>query len=200
MIMTTRAASQARRYDFLLHAGTGSLSARSYSYPIFVHDEPDWPAFVERMAAIKADHFTLVADAGLPESLITSFFEHLKATEVPSLLVRLKASEQTKTLETARSIAIKARMNGSGTHQSCFVSLGGGVIGNITGFAASFLVRGVRLIHIPTTLLAATDSILSLKQGVNVQTPTGHLVKNLLGTFYAPECVLVYLSLANSST
>lgn len=195
MLTTHTKAPQSRRYDFSIRSLAGAPLARSYSYPIFVQDAPDWPAFVQRLTETEADHFTLVADAGLPEPLIASFYAQVRATGRPCSLVCLEANEQAKTVEAAMSIALQARAQGGGTHQSCFLSLGGGVIGNLTGFAAAFLVRGVRLIHIPTTLLAATDSILSLKQGVNVRTSSGRLVKNLLGTFYAPEYVLVYLSL-----
>lgn len=196
--MTTsskKSIDQGRRYTFTLRSRASSQGVHSYSYPIWVQDVPDWQAFRQQMAETRADHFTLIADAGLPESLIASFYEHLKATGIPCLLVRLTSSEQAKTLDTVLALVAQARAHGGGTHQSCFVSLGGGVTGNIAGLAASLMVRGVRLIHIPTTLLAATDSILSLKQGVNVRTASGHLIKNLLGTFYAPERVLVYLSL-----
>ena len=68
--------------------------------------------------------------------------------------------------------------------------LGGGLIGNIAGLAASLVVRGIKLVHIPTTLLAATDSVLSCKQGVNGEPVLDLLVKYLVGTFKAPEFVL----------
>ena len=198
MTTTYPEATEIRRYDFSLRSKGGTRQERSYSYPLFVQDEPDWPAFVERMRATEADHFTLVADAGLPEHLTMAFSTHLAETGIPCSLVMLDASEPGKTLEAARRIATQARAQGGGTHSSYLVSLGGGVVGNLTGFAASVLVRGVRLVHIPTTLLAATDSVLSLKQGVNVRASSGRLVKNLLGSFYAPEFVLIYPSLWES--
>lgn len=194
MIDPTAAANEARRYDFCVQTRPGVASARATIYPIFVRDTPDWPAFVQQMADLEADHFTLIADTGLPPALITRVFTHLTESGIPCLLLEVEASEQTKTLEMAMDIASQIRADGGGTHQSCVVTLGGGVIGNLAGLAAALLVRGVRLVHIPTTLLAATDSILSLKQGVNVRDASGRLVKNLIGTFYAPECVLVYLS------
>ena len=65
------------------------------------------------------------------------------------------------------------------------IALGGGVIGDLTGFAASIVRRGVRLVQMPTTLLAQVDSSVGGKTGIN--TPQG---KNLVGTFYQPSLVL----------
>ena len=185
---------QDQRYRFMLTCQKSTLSAHTYSYPIWVQDQPDWPAFVQHMRSLEADHFTMIADDGLPEALITEITMQFQKTGTPFLVIRVNAREQQKTLETAMRLVTSARADGGGTHRSCFVTLGGGVIGNIAGLAAALLVRGIRLIHIPTTLLAATDSILSLKQGVNVRDSQGRLIKNLLGTFYAPESVLVYTS------
>lgn len=66
------------------------------------------------------------------------------------------------------------------------VALGGGVIGDLAGFAASILRRGVRLVQIPTSLLAQVDSSVGGKTGIN--TPQG---KNLIGTFHQPSLVII---------
>jgi 3-dehydroquinate synthase len=65
------------------------------------------------------------------------------------------------------------------------VSLGGGVVGDITGFTASVFMRGVSFIQIPTTLLAQVDASVGGKTGVNHA-----LGKNLIGSFYQPKCVV----------
>lgn len=69
--------------------------------------------------------------------------------------------------------------------KTTLIALGGGVIGDLTGFAASILLRGVPFIQIPTTLLAQVDSSVGGKTGIN--TPQG---KNLIGSFYQPRLVL----------
>src|SRR6476619_3560614 len=69
------------------------------------------------------------------------------------------------------------------------IALGGGVVGDLAGFAASIVRRGVRLVQIPTTLLAQVDSSVGGKTGID--TPQG---KNLIGTFHQPSLVLADIS------
>jgi 3-dehydroquinate synthase len=68
------------------------------------------------------------------------------------------------------------------------IALGGGVVGDLAGFAASLYMRGVPLLHIPTTLLAQVDSSIGGKTGIDL--PEG---KNLLGTFWQPEAVWTWI-------
>ena len=70
--------------------------------------------------------------------------------------------------------------------QTTFVALGGGVIGDMTGFAAASYQRGVHFVQIPTTVMSMVDSSVGGKTGVNH--PAG---KNMIGAFYQPRCVLV---------
>lgn len=87
-------------------------------------------------------------------------------------------------LEDVLAAALKANIG----RDDCLIALGGGVIGDLTGFAASILKRGCGFIQIPTTLLAQVDSAVGGKTAINV--PEG---KNLIGSFYQPRCVLADL-------
>ena len=79
------------------------------------------------------------------------------------------------------------------TRSDLIVALGGGVVGDLTGFAAATFLRGVRFIQIPTTLLAAVDSSVGGKTAIDL--PAG---KNLAGAFYQPSLVLCDLDLLNT--
>lgn len=99
--------------------------------------------------------------------------------------VVLPDGEAFKTLETVSRI-YDALLERNFSRSCTLVALGGGVIGDMCGFAAATYQRGVNFIQIPTTLLAQVDSSVGGKTGVN--RPLG---KNMVGAFYQPRCVLI---------
>ncbi|TYI49881.1 hypothetical protein E1A91_D12G064500v1 [Gossypium mustelinum] len=99
--------------------------------------------------------------------------------------VILPDGEKYKNMETLMKVfdkAIESRLD----RRCTFVALGGGVIGDMCGFAAAAFLRGVNFIQIPTTVMAQVDSSVGGKTGINH--PLG---KNLIGAFYQPQCVLI---------
>ena len=100
-------------------------------------------------------------------------------------VVILPDGEEHKNMDVLMKVfdkALDARLD----RQTTFVALGGGVIGDMTGFAAASYQRGVHFVQIPTTVMAMVDSSVGGKTGVNH--PSG---KNMIGAFYQPRCVLI---------
>ena len=105
--------------------------------------------------------------------------------EIRVEVVILPDGEQHKNMDVLMKVfdkALDARLD----RQTTFVALGGGVIGDMTGFAAASYQRGVHFVQIPTTVMAMVDSSVGGKTGVNH--PAG---KNMIGAFYQPRCVLI---------
>ncbi len=109
----------------------------------------------------------------------------LSAVGFDAKIITVPAGESSKSLEMLSKLY--AEMLGMGlTRTDLIVALGGGVVGDLTGFCASTLLRGIPLVQIPTTLLAQVDSSVGGKVAVNL--PQG---KNLVGAFYQPKLVII---------
>jgi len=114
------------------------------------------------------------------------------ALGIPCQYFVMDSGEQNKSFDTY--IKIISAMNGFGlTRGDLVIAFGGGVVGDIAGFAASTYMRGVKLFAVPTTILSMVDSAVGGKTAVDF---CG--VKNLVGTFYAPICVFINTSFAHS--
>ena len=105
--------------------------------------------------------------------------------ELPVSSTVIPAGEELKRLSTVEGIYHDLLAVGF-TRKDLIIALGGGVVGDITGFAAATLLRGVSLCQIPTTLLAQVDSSVGGKTGVDLAEG-----KNLVGAFYQPRLVLI---------
>jgi 3-dehydroquinate synthase len=103
---------------------------------------------------------------------------------IPVSPILFDDAESAKTLATVEK-ACRALHRAGADRRSLTVAVGGGVVGDVAGFAAASYLRGVRLIHVPTTLVAQIDSSIGGKTGVNL--PDG---KNLIGAFYPPVAVV----------
>lgn len=96
----------------------------------------------------------------------------------------LNASEKNKSLDTVQEI-YKLLLDSGAGRDAVLCGIGGGITGDITGFAAATFMRGISYIQVPTTLLAAVDSSTGGKTGVNFNG-----IKNIIGAFYQPEVVI----------
>ena len=156
------------------------------SYPI--HIGPALLANADFLAAsIGAAQILLVSNDVVAPLYLERVTRALAGRRVETVIVA--DGERHKTLETFAEIIdrlIDARFH----RDCCVVALGGGVVGDVAGFAAACYQRGVDLVQIPTTLLAQVDSSVGGKTAVNH--PLG---KNMVGAFYQPRCVIADTSL-----
>jgi 3-dehydroquinate synthase len=110
--------------------------------------------------------------------------KNLRSAGYDPKLITIPAGEESKTLEQAGEICEKM-LNAGLDRESFVIGLGGGVIGDLSGFVAAIFNRGIPHVQIPTTLLAMVDSSIGGKTGVNARAG-----KNLIGTFHPPVLVL----------
>jgi len=109
----------------------------------------------------------------------------LAAAGIRNELLEMPDGERAKRLATLEKLAEKLVQRGA-DRGATLLALGGGVVGDVTGFLASIYMRGVDVIQVPTTVLAQVDAAIGGKTGVNLISG-----KNLLGTFHQPRAVLV---------
>lgn len=138
--------------------------------PIYIKE--DYSGLREAIGAFCPDRIFVVCDRAVA---------HL----VPRLgldaaVVELEASEEKKSLRTVEEIC-RALLDGGADRKSFVLALGGGIISDMAGFAASIYMRGIRFAYVPTTLLAMTDAAIGGKTGVNFLS-----YKNILGSFTEP--------------
>jgi 3-dehydroquinate synthase len=130
---------------------------------------------------------TNLAEKYLPQ--VTSVLQSAGFEVAPCII---PAGEGSKTLAQAQQVYDIAMQSGF-TRKDAILGLGGGVVGDLSGFCASTYHRGMALIHVPTTLVAQVDSAIGGKTAVNFER-----VKNIVGTFYQPQAVLADTDLLKS--
>lgn len=153
------------------------------SYPIYMGpkllDNPQW-----LLPHIAKDQVLIVSNETVAPLYLARLTQMLDASPLRYQTVILPDGESYKTLDTMNQI-FTALLENRLDRGVTLIALGGGVIGDMTGFAAACYQRGVAFIQIPTTLLAQVDSSVGGKTGVNH--PLG---KNMIGAFHQPRCVI----------
>lgn len=133
---------------------------------------------------LKRKHVAIVTNTTVAPLYLDKITQSLQAagvTVIPIILPDGEAYKNAETLNTIYDVLLQNRCERSTT----LIALGGGVIGDLTGYAAATYLRGVPFIQIPTTLLSQVDSSVGGKTGINH--PLG---KNMIGAFYQPQLVL----------
>jgi 3-dehydroquinate synthase len=125
-----------------------------------------------------------ISDTNVGPRFAVSLQKSLRAAGFEPTLFTVQAGEQSKTLEQA-GIICEQMLEAGLDRQSFVIGLGGGVIGDLSGFVAAIFERGIPPVQIPTTLLAMVDSSIGGKTGVNASAG-----KNLIGAFHQPTLVI----------
>ena len=124
----------------------------------------------------------IIVDKNVPKKLISKTIKLLPKKKI--VLHYFNANEKNKNQKSINNIlSILLRKNFN--RNDCLISIGGGITGDVSGFAASMFKRGLKFVNIPTTLLSQVDSSIGGKTGIN--TIYG---KNLIGAFYQPNLVV----------
>ena len=162
---------------------TVSVDLGERSYPIYIGSgllhEPEF-----LVNHIPGNSALIVTNTVVAPLYLEAVEQALRAHDIRHDSLILEDGEQYKTVATAEKI-IDCLLQNRHDRQTSLIALGGGVIGDITGFAAAIYQRGVHFIQIPTTLLSQVDSSVGGKTGVNH--PLG---KNMIGAFHQPQCVI----------
>ena len=152
------------------------------SYPIFIGSGLLGGGF-DLAAHVRGPDCLVVTNETVEPLYLDALLADLAGKQVRA--ISLPDGEAYKTLETVGDILDTLVDNGA-NRDTTVVALGGGVVGDITGFAAACYMRGVDFIQVPTTLLAQVDSSVGGKTGVNHASG-----KNLIGAFHQPRAVLI---------
>jgi shikimate kinase/3-dehydroquinate synthase len=126
----------------------------------------------------------VVTDATVAALHLPALLDGLHATAVETRTITVPAGETSKSLTVYEDV-VEQLLDGGLERRTAVIALGGGVVGDLAGFAAATTLRGLPFVQVPTTLLAQVDSSVGGKTGIN----TRH-GKNLLGAFYQPRMVL----------
>ena len=154
-------------------------------------EDNSYPIFIGEGASLSLENFDGYI-AGKDIAIVTNeVVAPLYLNEISDLFSNMNVieyilpdGEQEKKLKTVHKIIDRLMEAGLG-RDSTLIALGGGVVGDITGFTASIFMRGINFIQIPTTLLAQVDASVGGKTAVNHKSG-----KNLIGSFYQPQCVI----------
>ena len=161
---------------------TIDVHAGSHSYPVEIGagclEESDlWQQLARRQCAVVTNH---TVAAHYLDSITKRLSEHGKTP----ICITLPDGESYKTWDSV-SLIFDALLHAHADRDAVLIALGGGVIGDLTGFAAATYQRGIDFVQVPTTLLAQVDSSVGGKTGFNLPA-----AKNMIGAFHQPIAVL----------
>ena len=167
------------------------IKTKNHKYPIIIGNN-----LLKRLLNILKNHSLnfnqclLIIDKKVPKKFIRKIKSSLYKKKTTIYLFDSKETNKNiKKLNKILEILLQKNFN----RNDCLISIGGGITGDVSGFAASIFKRGLKFINIPTTLLSQVDSSIGGKTGVN-----NKYGKNLIGSFLQPDLVISDISILNS--
>ena len=162
------------------------------SYPIYIEENivSEIGNIIGKIGSFSK--YILVTDSNVAKFYLKDVENSLKILQKPFKSIILRPGEKTKSFKNLNYLVEKILQNKI-DRNSVVIALGGGVIGDLVGFAASIVLRGLPYIQIPTTLLAQVDSSVGGKTGIN-----SIYGKNLIGSFKQPIAVISSINMLNS--
>ena len=159
------------------------IKTNSQKYPIIIGSNLiSNISSIVKNNSIKFKNCLLIVDKNIPKKI---FFKIRKSfSKKRAYVYYFKANELNKNINNIYKI-LDVLLKKNFSRDDCIISIGGGITGDISGFAASLFKRGIKFINIPTTLLSQVDSSIGGKTGVNTK-----YGKNLIGSFYQPNLVI----------
>tara|TARA_B100001057_G_C22796242_1_gene929713 strand:+ start:416 stop:1522 length:1107 start_codon:yes stop_codon:yes gene_type:complete len=159
------------------------INTESQKYPIFIGENLVSSLMkIAKKNSIKFEKCLLVIDKKVPTKMLSKIKRSLKNKKI--IIYNFNANEKNKNQKTINNIT-KLLLKNNFSRKDCLISVGGGITGDIGGFASSIFKRGLYFINIPTTLLSQVDSSVGGKTGINTE-----FGKNLIGSFYQPKLVI----------
>ena len=159
------------------------IKTQSQKYPIIIgKDLISKISKIFKQNSIRCNKCLLVIDKNISKKAISKIHKSFKGIKVFNhYIVANEKNKHQKSVDKILNILLEENFS----REDCLVSVGGGITGDISGFAASIFKRGLQFINVPSTLLAQVDSSIGGKTGVNNKHG-----KNLIGSFYQPKLVI----------
>ena len=159
-----------------------NINTKSNKYPIIIgHGVCNNLLKLLHSNSIFFNKCLFVIDNKIPQKKISKIIKKFKKNKIIYMFDAKEKNKNQKNLNKILNVLLKNNFQ----RNDCLISLGGGITGDVSAFAASIYKRGIKFISIPTTLLAQVDSSIGGKTGIN--TSYG---KNLIGSFYQPNLVV----------
>jgi len=162
-----------------------TVKLKNYSYPIFYKKNLLKENYIIKFCKKIGFSIIIITHENIIDLFAKPLLEKLKKENLKVKILTFKIGEENKTRKTKEFLENQMLQNNL-TKDTLIISVGGGIVSDISGFIASTYMRGIPYIIIPTTLLAMVDASIGGKNAVNT-----HLGKNLIGTFYYPKAVFI---------